>query len=138
MLEVEGTTEVLCELETETVWEPDVTLEVDSTVEAVGELEPEEIMEVADESMVDEVEESKDEELELDAALVVGLETDVMMVDCELEDWVLDRLLDCTLESADDFELETVLVGVLESEALTVECVLDDCVLKLLDEAVEW
>lgn len=77
-------------------------------------------------------------ELELDGILVVGLETDVMMVECELEDWVLDRLLDCTLETADDFEFEAVVEGVLITEELTVECALDECVLKLLDEAVEW
>lgn len=68
-LEVEGTAEVMCELETEAVWKPDVTLEVESTIEAVCELEPEEIMEVADELMVDAVEETKDEELELEIKL---------------------------------------------------------------------
>ena len=100
-LELEGTAEVWIELETEDVLELGVTLELEGTTEVMCELEDEvweldetvdftlvteDVLELTDELGIDDVEETTDEELELGFVLVAKLETDVILLESELDD----------------------------------------------------
>ncbi len=89
-LEVEDTAELWGVLDIEGTSELDVTLEMEGTAEVVSELDIEGVLELADELVVGEVDETTAAELELeiklDCWLVVELDTDVIIVEYELED----------------------------------------------------
>ena len=88
-LDVEDRAELWVVLDIESTLELDVTLEMEGTAEVVSELDIEEVPELAAELMVEEVEttaEGLELEIKLDVLLVVKLDTDVIIVECELED----------------------------------------------------
>ena len=95
-MELEGTAELDCELDTEEVLEVEGTAELDLELEAeeVAEivdtvgvvLEAEDVLELLDELSVEDFDETTGEDIELDFVLTTELDTEVTVVECELDD----------------------------------------------------
>lgn len=109
-------------------------VEVEVTIVFECKLEAEEVFELdgATECVL-KVEEVLELELELVFVLETELETDVILVDFELDDGVLVWLLETEV-----LELDGVLDALLETEELTVECPVVEWLLEELDGTVEW
>ena len=117
-LDVVGPAELVDELEAEEVWA------LDESVDFV--LEIEDVWEEADELVVDNVDETTEDKLELDLMLVTKLdEADVTTLDLELDDKVPVWLLEAGV-----LELDCALEALLEVKELTDEDALDDTTLE--------